>query len=312
MANRRQSPHREKHVRPRQEPETQAPETQVDANSLMRYIISPSRLPLPNFLPNFAFQASSRADPTPETRHNFDEALMFPRRFRLLAVPTVLMLIAGCTHNQRSNTARTGVEQLLISNAIDQSLEKVNFHPFGGHAVYLEEKYADSVDKAYLVGSVRHRMLAAGAYLVDAPDDAEIVVELRSGGVGTDTSESFIGVPEITLPGMLTLPEVRFLERTSQTGTAKIGLVAYDARTKRVLGQGGTSLSKSTDNNWFVAGIGPFQEGSVKREIIRSTKGTTASPDDSVPRQVAFESPGPLPAGRSSVQFASGEEAATE
>ncbi len=233
---------------------------------------------------------------------------MFPPRSQLLIVPALVMLIAGCTHSQRSNTARTGMEQLLISNAIDQSLEKVNFRPFGGHTVYLEEKYADSVDKAYLVGSVRHRMLATGTRLVDKPEDAEIIVELRSGGIGTDTSESFVGVPEIALPGMLTLPEVRFLQRTSQSGTAKIGLVAYDAKTKQVLGPGGTSLSKSNDNNWFVAGIGPIQQGSVKREISRSTTGAAASKDISMPRQVSFESPKLLSPGRSAVKFASGEE----
>ncbi|MGD9853684.1 MAG: DUF6655 family protein [Planctomycetaceae bacterium] len=226
---------------------------------------------------------------------------------RRLVVPALAVLIAGCTHNQKSNTSRTGMEQLLISNAIDQSLEKVNFHPFGGHAVYLEEKYTDSVDKAYLIGSVRHRMMNAGARLVEKPEDAQIIVELRSGGVGTDASESFVGIPEVTVPGMLTLPEVRFLERTAQSGTAKIGMVAYDAQTRQVLGQGGTSLSRSSDNNWFVAGMGPFQEGSVKREVSRSTAGTNAARDSTLPRQVAFQRP-KSPPGSASVQFASGDE----
>lgn len=226
-------------------------------------------------------------------------------------VPAVL-LVAGCTHNQRTNTARTGMEQLLISNAIDQSLAKVDFQPFGGHAVYLEEKYADSVDKPYLVGSVRHRLLAAGARLVDKPEEAQIVVELRCGGVGTDSSESFVGIPEVTVPGMVTLPEVRFLERTSQTGTAKIGLVAYDAKTKQILGPGGTSLSRSNDNNWTVAGIGSIQEGSVRREIKSSTTGAAAQPRRPLPNHVAFENPNALPPGRAAVQFASGDDEASK
>lgn len=234
---------------------------------------------------------------------------MFLRFFLVLVA---LVSLGGCTHTQKSNTSRTGMEQLLISNAIDQSLEKVSFRPFSGHAVYLEEKYVDSVDKNYLIGSVRHRLLAAGARLVDKPDESEIIVELRSGGVGTDTAESFVGVPEITVPGMLTLPEVRFLERSSQSGTAKIGLVAYDAQTKQVLGQGGTTLSKSNDNNWYVGGVGPFQEGSVKREIKRSTTGEAASRETLTPRQVAFESPTPDAPGSDRVQFASGHAEASE
>lgn len=219
------------------------------------------------------------------------------------------MIISGCTSAKRSNTARTAVEQLLISNAIDQSLDKVNFTPFGGHMVYVEEKYVDSVDKAYLVGSLRHRLLASGARLTDKAEDAEITVELRSGGIGTDTAESFLGTPEIALPGMLTIPEVRLLTKTIQSGTAKIGLVAIDNKSRQVLGQGGMALSQSDDNNWFVMGIGPFQEGTIKSEVKSSTTGPAALRRNSLPKQVAFESPvDASPLKPAEIQFTGGEE----
>ena len=229
---------------------------------------------------------------------------------RWLAVPAICcVIISGCTSANRSNTARTGVEQLLISNAIDQSLDKVNFTPFGGHTVYVEEKYVESVDKPYLVGSLRHRLLASGARLVDKPEEAAITVELRSGGIGTDTSESFVGTPEIVLPGMLTIPEVRLLTKTAQSGTAKIGLVAYDNSTKQVLGQGGMALSQSDDNNWYVAGVGPFQEGTIKTEVKSSTTGPAAFRKNTIPKQVAFDSPGdPSPLKPAEIQFTAGEE----
>jgi hypothetical protein len=219
----------------------------------------------------------------------------------------LLLLTLGCTSAARSNTARTAVEQLLISNAVDQSLDKVDFQPFAGHTIFLEEKYVDCVDKAYVLGSIRHRMLAAGAHLVDKTEDAELVVEVRSGGVGTDTSESYLGVPEVVLPGMLTLPEVRFVERTSQSGMAKIGLVAYDAKSKQVLGTGGVALSKSTDNNWYVAGVGPFQEGSIRSEVTRSTTGPAAFRRTNLPAQVVFSPPASTSAGGNEIQFTSGD-----
>jgi len=233
---------------------------------------------------------------------------------RSLMVPIVCCLIlSGCTSAKRSNTSRTAVEQLLISNAIDQSLDKVSFTPFGGHKVYLEEKYVNAVDKEYLIGSVRHRMLAAGTQLVDKPEDSDVTVELRSGGIGTDISESFLGIPEVVLPGMLTIPEVRFLTKTSQTGTAKIALVAYDTTSKQVLGQGGVALSKSDDNNWFVVGIGPFQNGSIKNEITTSTTGPAAMRRNSVPRQVAFSAPANEPLfAPAKIQVTGGEKSATE
>lgn len=218
----------------------------------------------------------------------------------------VLALLAGCATSKSSNTARTATEQLLISNAVDQSLNKIDFRPFGGYNVFLSDKYIDCVDKSYLISSVRHRILTAGGVLVEDPAKADILLELRSGALGTDTAESFVGVPEVTLPGMLTLPEVRFLTRSSQTGTAKLGLVATDARTGRVLGTGGTTLAQSDTQNWFVMGVGPFRTGSIDSEVDASTSGAAAQIRNWLPTTVAFRSP---PPGEGDArQFAGGDE----
>lgn len=228
---------------------------------------------------------------------------------------SLILASAGCTTPTTSNTARTATEQLLISNAVDQSLEQVDFRPFRGQSVHVSEAYMDSVDKPYVVGSVRHRLLAAGAKLVEKPEEAQVIVEVRSGGVGTGSSNTFIGVPEIALPGMFTIPELKFAERSRQSGLAKIGLVAYDAKTREVLGTGGMSLAQSTDSNWFVGGVGPFRGGSIREEIELSQRTTDSSRRVPLPHQVAFSaatSPAPMPEAESDIQFASGSEPADE
>ena len=107
---------------------------------------------------------------------------------RSLAIVLLGVFAVGCTTATTTNTARTSTEQLLISNAVDRALDKVDFTPFSGRAVYLEEKYIDCVDKNYVIASLRHRLLASGATLV-AADAAELIVEARSGGVGTATRQ---------------------------------------------------------------------------------------------------------------------------
>ncbi len=197
----------------------------------------------------------------------------------------------GCSTAQTTNTARTSTEQLLVSNAIDQSLNKIDFRAFDGYTVHLSDKYVECVDKNYVIASTRHRILAAGGRLTDKPEDADVVVELRAGGVGTASSSAFVGIPEITLPGMVTLPEVRLLERKQQHGIAKLGLVAYDPRSSAILGQGGTSLAKSDDSNWYVMGMGPVQNGSIRSEVANSTSGYAATVRNRLPVQVAFQPP---------------------
>jgi hypothetical protein len=211
----------------------------------------------------------------------------FLRCLCLLALATVV----GCTSTKTSNTARTAREQLLVSNAIDQSLAKVDFTALQGSKVFLDDKYLECVDKGYLVGSLRHRALVNGAMIVGKPEEADIVLELRSGGIGTDSADSFLGTPEIVLPGMLTVPEVRLITRNKQSALAKIGLVAYDAKTKELLGAGGVSSSLSRDNNWYVMGVGPYQDGEVKSEIERTTPRRAGQPYQELPSSIAFQGP---------------------
>ena len=122
----------------------------------------------------------------------------------IIVLPWILM--SGCASTSTSNTARTAKEQMLLSNSVDQSLDKVDFTPLYGQRVFVDDKYLECVDKPYIVGSVRHRVLRAGGVLASAADTADVHMEIRSGGVGTDTSQSYLGTPEIALPGMLTIP----------------------------------------------------------------------------------------------------------
>ena len=88
---------------------------------------------------------------------------------------------AGCTTTRTSDTARTGMEQLLISNAVDQTMDKTRMPPLDGRTVFVEEKYLDSVDKGYIVGTLRQKLLASGAKLVDKKEDSEITLEICFG-----------------------------------------------------------------------------------------------------------------------------------
>ncbi len=217
---------------------------------------------------------------------------MILRYCSFLALMSCCLL--GCTAAKTSNTARTSTEQLLIANAVDQSLDKIDFTPFHGHEVFLNEKYIECVDKPYVVASVRHRILKAGGLLVDSADKSVVTVEIRSGAVGTFSSDSFLGLPEVVLPGVVTLPEIRIAEKKSQLGTAKLGIVAFETKSGRALGTGGMSLAQSQDNNWYLAGTGPFRSGELKEEIGNGTSGAAALKYSNVSHVVTFSPPNQL------------------
>lgn len=204
-------------------------------------------------------------------------------KFLLLPALLLICFTSGCTTTRTSDTARTGMEQLLISNAVDQTLDKTALPQVQGKKVYLDAQYLDSVDKGYIVGSLRQRLLSSGASLVDAKEGSDITVEVVSGGVGTDNVETYLGVPGLAIPGLpIEVPEVRMYEKSSQFGTAKLGVVAYATESGEMVFDGGRSLARADESRWSVMGIGPFREGSVRDEV----RNATGSEYSSAPRMV--------------------------
>ncbi len=190
---------------------------------------------------------------------------------RFVVIP--LILLAGCTTTRTSDTARTAMEQLLISNAVDQTLSKMALPPVSGRKVFLDAQYLDCVDKGYVVSSLRQKLLNHGALLVGKAEDSELTVEIRSGALGTDNVNSFVGMPKLSLPGPLPLdlPEVRVWEKNSQYGTAKLGLMAYDTASGQLVFDSGRPLARADVSRWAIMGIGPFQSGSVRDEVNQAT-----------------------------------------
>jgi hypothetical protein len=159
--------------------------------------------------------------------------MLSPRPWtRFCFIGALAALAGGCTSTKQSNTARTATEQLLISNAVDQSLNKIDFTPLAGSSVFVEEKYLDCVDKGYIIGSIRHKLMQAHATIAPKVEEANAIMEIRSGGVGTDVASSFLGIPGFTMPGMISIPDIKMVNRDSQKAVAKIGLLVYDAKSK--------------------------------------------------------------------------------
>lgn len=195
------------------------------------------------------------------------------RAFRLLTAWCLLLSAAGCASMKESDTARTGVEQLLISTAVDRTLDKVSLAPLHGAKVFVEEKYLDCTDKNYVIVSLHQRVMRAGGTLVDKADDADVILEIASGAVGTDRNDIFLGIPPIPLamPSPISIPKIAVYERVKAMGTAKLRILAYDAKTHRAVVDSGAPLARADYRHWNLLGAGPVVSGSVPRELAAAT-----------------------------------------
>jgi len=181
--------------------------------------------------------------------------------------------LSGCLTAKTSDTSRTGVEQLLLSTATDQALDKVDLAPIAHAKVFVDTQYLDCVDKNYVIVSLHQRLLHQDCALVEKKEDADVVLEVGSGGLGTDRTEWFVGIPEIPLamPSPISIPKLSVFTRTRAIGTAKLSIVAVDVKSKQAVINSGYSLARADQRDWNLMGMGSVQTGSVPQQIAAST-----------------------------------------
>lgn len=154
---------------------------------------------------------------------------------RLIVVLSLGLVAAACESVRESYPPRTAIEQLLISGAVDDALRRLHLDIPPGTKIWVDAGNFDAYDQKYAVGAIRDRLLWLGAQLVADRGGADTVVEIRSGALSIEDTDSLLGIPgaqvPIPLAGSLTTPQIALYRSGKATGVAKIGLTAFNART---------------------------------------------------------------------------------
>lgn len=177
----------------------------------------------------------------------------------------------GCGTTRMTDTTRAASEMLLVSQAVDNAVAQIDCSDLSGKEVFLDTQYLDgTVDKGYLISSLRQHLLAHGAKLKEDRKSSVIVVEARSGAVGTDRHGLLVGMPQMSVPAMMPgqptqIPEIALIKKTDMKGVAKLALFAYNRETGVALWQSGLKDARSTLKDTWVFGAGPFSRGTIRR-----------------------------------------------
>lgn len=189
-----------------------------------------------------------------------------------LSLAAVLCAAVGCGTTRSTDTPRAASEMLLVSHAVDAAVARIDFAPLTGRKVFFDPQYLDgTVDRGYVVSSLRQHLMAHGALLQEDRGKADVIVEARSGGVGTDRHSILVGTPQMTVPTLtlgqpLTqIPEVALMKRTDQRGFAKLAVFAYLRGTGEAVWQSPLTEAQSTLKDTWVLGAGPFSRGTIRK-----------------------------------------------
>jgi hypothetical protein len=178
--------------------------------------------------------------------------------------------VPGCGTVKTSGTTRTATEQLLLTNAWDTALQKVDFRPLAGVPVYLDTSNVSAIDQGWVVSSIKQAMLTQGVLLRQKPEQAQWVVEARVGVYGTDANSWLLGIQQTTIPQTVTgmptgtIPEIPLIKKQDQRGMAKLALFGYDRSSGQLVWNSGTMLAISNAKDVQVLGVGPIQSGSIR------------------------------------------------
>jgi len=191
-----------------------------------------------------------------------------------ISLTAALLFCVGCANVRVTDPGRTATEQFLLSEAARAAVEPLSFDALRGRTVFVENRYFAPAEKEFVIGEVRAKLLKAGVQLLNDPNQAEIIVELRSGGVGIDRYESLLGLPAIntgpagslvtdgSVATILT-PELAITKAIKQIGFASVAYVAYRADTGEMVTQSGPSVGKSYREDWWLLGFGPRTVGTI-------------------------------------------------
>jgi hypothetical protein len=186
------------------------------------------------------------------------------------ALSLAALSVIGCGTVKQTGTARTGTEQLLLTNAWDRAVQKVDFRPLTGVPVFLDTTNVTAVDQGWVVSSLRQAMLTQGVLLRQKAEQAQFIVEARVGAYGTDSYNWMLGIPQTTIPQTITglpagtIPEMSIAKSSDQHAVAKMALFAYDRTSGQLVWTSGTQLEQSNAKDRYIGGVGPIQSGSIR------------------------------------------------
>ena len=147
-----------------------------------------------------------------------------PQIVLALGIAATAVLFGGCSDPLISNTARTAVEQFLLSDCIEQATDQMKFSSYRGKKAFMDYAYlAPQVDKAVVQGMVERRLAECGVVVVADKKAADIIIQVVCPVLATDQSKFLIGTPSLPIPVpdtsvQIVIPEIPLFLKLTRKG----------------------------------------------------------------------------------------------
>jgi len=151
---------------------------------------------------------------------------------RTLFIIGILLIFSSCTHTyQFTYTKKSGIEQLLVTKAIDEAIQMMTAD-IKGSKVFVDVACLMRDEKPYIRKAFTHWFLDAGVFVSEYPWDADYIVSVLVKVAGTDGDQVFMGVPSIPIPLStgLTTPALTIFSQMLQEGRVQMEVMIYSPK----------------------------------------------------------------------------------
>ncbi len=191
--------------------------------------------------------------------------LALMRTFKALCLVAFALGICGCSSMKTTGTARSGTEQLLLTNTWEQVLSEVDLRPLSGLKVALDITKLEAADKGWVVATLQRNLLRHGVILQEDKKDASLILVVALAAYATDQREFTIGFQgsEVDLVG-LSFSAPNLFQAKHQSAVVKLTMFAYDSRTSRLVWEAPPLSTSNSLQDRFVFGTGPDRRTTVQ------------------------------------------------
>jgi hypothetical protein len=168
----------------------------------------------------------------------------------IAALIAVSALSTACTDVKESLPSRTATEQLLISSAADNAANRLKLELPPGKKAFVDVSNFEGSDAKYAASAIKESFLRQGIHLVSEKNDSDTIIEIRLGALSVDQSRTVVGIPPITLPGAITLPEASVYSSTENQAVAKFSAFAYDTKSGEMVASTDPAFGLSDEQSY--------------------------------------------------------------
>lgn len=203
---------------------------------------------------------------------------------RAVGLGLVLWLLlgaGGCATVRVTDSPRTADEEFLLTVAASRAVGQLSLDSLRGRTVFLLTEYAFATSQpynetfftnqvlspsfadAFMVAELRSRLLNVGARLSTSRENADVILEVRTGALAINRTDFLLGIPALAVAGTsastlnnlaVATPNLALYQSIRQEGYGSVAVVGYWRTTGDILVNSGPFVGFTHRYDTFIFG----------------------------------------------------------